>query len=1273
MVTKLGTAENDTLAGDASADVIFGRAGNDTLVGGLGIDTLAGEEGNDRIEGGGGFDRLSGGAGNDTFFWSDVKHFAGDRVGDFAAGDRLDFSAFNFSWLGDSGFTGAGMEMRTRNATVDGAAATEILVDLDGDALADATIVLMGQHRLAETAPGTRIFEAVVPKPWRGTSGADTAEGGVGNDTLRGFSGNDTLAGGAGNDRMLGDAGNDLLIGGLGRDVMSGHAGADTFAFRTVNEIGGDVIFDLEAADRIDLSALGVGFRYIGDGPFTGRAGEIRFADGDLQIDTDADGLSDRFVDVRPSGGGWTGALEETATGSRILRWAAVRNREGTGSNETLTGGAAGDTISGLGGADRLDGAGGADTILGGGGGDTLLGGAGNDSLSGGDGNDLLIGGAGADTLVGGEGADTVRILSAVESERGVSTSTAFGSARYDVLVGFGTQDRLDLSALGPLVLSNGAEFSQIAGEVLFTASSYLAGFASAPLMVVQVDLDGDGDADAGVHLAGVDVTLRETAESGILELVTPITTPGTTGADSLLGDSANDSIKGGGGNDTITALRGADSLDGEQGNDLLLGGDGNDILSGGLGNDTLEGGTGSDSYDLGAGDDVIRLAAPGFSSAGLSVHNFGQGDRIDLSALPAMTWLDLDAPGPNGAFPAFSFGASLESDRLVLRVNADGDFTANLQVTLQGFAGALEETAPGSRILVGKLPRNVVGELAGETLGGTGAGDTLDGAGGADTLTGLGGADRLIGGAEGDLLLGGTGNDELIGGGGGDTLAGGAGADTVNMVDGNDVFRVDAVGDLAINFNAQRDIITGFGAGDAIDLTALGALTWRAGGSPVTGSPQAWTFITSHNSQLSLQLNVDSDGNTSIDGSIVLLGYTGLLDMTAPGVVQAVVPLNLLGDAVAGDTLYGLAANDTLSGLGGADTLVGRGGMDSLLGGDGGDSLLGGDDNDVIFGDGGDDTLSGGAGIDGMEGGAGNDLFLAEGGRDNFQLGFNMGNDTVRAASLADIEPIGMSMSYENIFGLAAFDRLDLSAITNLTYIGTGAFTSVAGQMRQEASFGVTYLLIDGDGDGVGERGFAFHGPSITLVQHAPRVFGVEEPILRNGTAAAETLTGGGLGDTLNGVGANDTLLGLGGADRLDGGVGNDSLVGGDGADTLFGNVGADRLTGGEGNDVFAYTTMAASSALDVISDFQRHSGMPMTPWDQIDLSGIDADSTLAGHQNFVWRGSQAFTGLGQARFANGVLEAKFTGTTTADLRIQLTGVTSLDTQYDLILLGGP
>ena len=88
---------------------------------------------------------------------------------------------------------------------------------------------------------------------------------------------------------------------------------------------------------------------------------------------------------------------------------------------------------------------------------------------------------------------------------------------------------------------------------------------------------------------------------------------------------------------------------------------------------------------------------------------------------------------------------------------------------------------------------------------------------------------------------------------------------------------------------------------------------------------------------------------------------------------------------------------------------------------------------------------------------------------------------------------------------------------------------------------------------------------------------------------------------------------------DRLEGGSGNDTLSGGSGADTLV---------GGSGRDVFLFHSVADSpaSAADVIRGAGGGSAFAAPGagfGDRIDLSGLDANTSLAGQQGFAWGGT--------------------------------------------------
>lgn len=103
---------------------------------------------------------------------------------------------------------------------------------------------------------------------------------------------------------------------------------------------------------------------------------------------------------------------------------------------------------------------------------------------------------------------------------------------------------------------------------------------------------------------------------------------------------------------------------------------------------------------------------------------------------------------------------------------------------------------------------------------------------------------------------------------------------------------------------------------------------------------------------------------------------------------------------------------------------------------------------------------------------------------------------------------------------------------------------------------------------------------------------------------------------------GGNMLLQGTAADETLFGGGGRDVLRGGDGADTLMGGAGADRLEGGIGADVFVYGNVSDSNSVsgrDKIVDFEL--GV-----DKVDLSAISPNT-------LTFRGTLAINGDDQVR----------------------------------------
>ncbi|WGM40406.1 hypothetical protein [Caulobacter sp. NIBR1757] len=1107
-------AENDpSLSGD---DLMFGGDGNDRIVGGAGTDELHGDAGDDVLEAGAGNDIIDGGDGEDlavftgnlsdyvTFYDGGELYIRDIRVDSPDGTDKLvGVEMFQFAdelvsigvidnpvpnprddilqvtqgiassidasvLLGNDEF--GPDDDKPRVIEVSGATGLTVslvdgrLVILAAGATGSFDYTVEGQNG---TATGHVVVDSVVTNASNNTVVPDTANSPAAAD-FQGQAGNDTLSGTDNADHLVGGTGNDILDGRRGDDLMEGGAQNDTyFVDSDADEVveltgeGDDLVnssIDYTLTANVERLTL-LGRALVGTGnelanTITGNDYD-NVIDGGLGADLMKGGLGDDTYHVDNVGDTIqdTGGIDTVVTtlNTYALSSTTLENLTfgGTG-NFNGTGTSLANVIIGGTGDDRIDGLAGADTMIGGAGNDTyvvaqttdivtelegegtdtvetsvsyvlsanienltatgagninLTGNSGDNILTGNAGNNILTGGGGLDTLIGGAGNDTYVVTLGNEIiVEGVGGGADIVNASVSYTLGAGQEiERLNL--VGSAVNGTGNAFANtIVGNAL---DNVLDGGLGADTLQGGLGADSyhvDNTGDVIIE-SGVGVDTVIVSGISAYTLAALVENMTFTGATSF---TANGNTIG----------------------NLLIGGTGNDVLNGNEGDDTLIGGGGEDNLKGGAGNDTYYV-----DSAGDMISDVGGGIDTIITSLNSFTIL-------SSVFENLSF-------------NGTGDFAGT----------------------------------------GTSLANIITGGAGNDTLSGLAGDDQLNGGLGDDHLLGGQGADTLRGGEGADTLEGEAGNDTYHVADAGDLViealnagtdsvisllnsytLTDNVENLSFVFagavtgigNGLNNIITG-GTGD--DL-----LEGRVGDDKLFGG-------------LGVDTLLGAEGNDTLDGQ-------GGDDYAAGGIGNDTYIIDSLGDVVVevvgeGTTdtvktalssltladnveimLYtgaasfsgtGNASNNTINGGAFGDSLYGLAGADTLRGGLGTDALYGGDDNDKLYGEGGNDTLEGGAGNDYLYGGAGADGLTGGAGKDFFVL--QALSDSGVGDGLRDV-----------IVDFDAIDQVDLRALDANTsvaadqafsFIGTGAFTSVAGQLRYEFDGADTHVFGDVDGDG--------------------------------------------------------------------------------------------------------------------------------------------------------------------------------------------------------------
>ena len=575
---------------------------------------------------------------------------------------------------------------------------------------------------------------------------------------------------------------------------------------------------------------------------------------------------------------------------------------------------------------------------------------------------------------------------------------------------------------------------------------------------------------------------------------------PGTVGDDSIDGGAdadtisdggaGNDTLNGNDGDDVITSSGGADTISGGSGTDRLVlnlsalgqvigsvgvAGSGSFTVGGvaitysGIENVTITTGGTSDFIALGNGNHIIDAGnGPNLIRVGTGASTITAGngnDQLSMTSVSVDVTFDFAAgtvtgAGVNHSFTSIEIGAGGSGNDIMIAAASTNDMngldgndildtgTRVGSITLSGSAGndifivrngAIATVSNFSTFGVGH--DRVETDIASFTLTDgvedleyfgsaafTGTGNSVANVivGGAmgDTLSGLAGDDNLAGEGGDDVIDGGDGNDRLIGGTGADSMTGGAGNDTM-IVDNN--------GDTA---NGGDGI-------DSVQLTASGL-------------------------SLSLHSTVENVTNSSGGAATVTLNALANTYGGAAG-IDAVVAGD--GDDIVygrggDDNVQGGNGNDRIYGDDGADTMTGGSGNDTMYGGIGGDRLSGNDGNDVMWGGDGSDVLNGSAGQDVYYGGTGFDFFQFGGLFIDGNTAPGTGNTLATADRIMD-------------YSAAQSDRFDLQQVdanTNLagdqafSFLGTGAFTGVAGQLRYQVMGSETIIMGDLNGDGASD-----------------------------------------------------------------------------------------------------------------------------------------------------------------------------------------------------------
>ena len=288
-------------------------------------------------------------------------------------------------------------------------------------------------------------------------------------------------------------------------------------------------------------------------------------------------------------------------------------------------------------------------------------------------------------------------------------------------------------------------------------------------------------------------------------------------------------------------------------------------------------------SYVTGTGTSFNLVDGVTYAAGDIKVKQFnaaGISGSLEATNTAAVT---VDQTAPTVAISV----DSIDSNGVYTLKFAFSESVSNFVVGDVGLVGATAGTFSGSgsnytllatpnasttgATMTASVAANVATDLAGNAN--TAATDlakyVLYGTTSADTLTGSAFAELVYAKDGNDTISAGAGADTIFAGAGNDVITGGAGADAITLGDGVDTIKLAAASDSTVS---ASDTVTGFAAGDKIDLSTLlgSAGVGYTGESSLPSGSANSVFVLKNQTVSGLTASVDIfySGSTTYDVS---------------------------------------------------------------------------------------------------------------------------------------------------------------------------------------------------------------------------------------------------------------------------------------------------------------------------------------------------------------------------------------------------------------------